>query len=80
VSEQGDQGDPNPGPDRATRLRWVARLGIAAVGLWFLVDGLRGIWPDAGTGTRVVIVVVTVVVVAIAALAAFRLARRDRQG
>jgi hypothetical protein len=77
VSEPGDQGS---GSDRATRLRWVARIGIAAVGLWFLVDGLRGLWPDAGTTTRVVIVAVTVVVVALAAVAAFRLARRDREG
>jgi hypothetical protein len=77
VSEPGDQG---PESDQATRLRWIARIGVAAIGLWFLFTGLRGLWPDLGTGTRVVIVVVTVLVVALAAVAAFRLARRGGDG
>jgi hypothetical protein len=78
VTEQ----EPEPGRDdaQATRLRWILRAGVLAIAIYFLADGLTGIWPEASSTTRVVIVVVTVLVVGLAALAAFRLARRDRQG
>lgn len=70
------------GPDEAQpgRLRWFGRAVVLAIGLWFLADGLSGVWPEAGTTTRVVIVVVVVLVVALVVLVALRFARRDREG
>jgi hypothetical protein len=76
VSEQG-----NPGPgERPGQTRWLIRAGVAAVAVYFIADGLLGIWPDAGTTTRVVIVVATVLVLAVAGAGALYLARRDRSG
>jgi hypothetical protein len=73
------EGDPDPSADaRATRFRWLARGVVLAIGLWFLGDGLRGMWPGAGTAARVLIVVVAVLVVAAVVAAGLRLARRDR--
>jgi hypothetical protein len=72
----------NPGPDdRPRQLRWVVQAGVAAVALYFIADGLLGIWPDAGTTTRVVIVVAVVLALVAAGVgAAVYLARRDRSG
>ena len=72
--EEPRQTDPR---DRARRWIWI---GGAAVGLWFVGDGLLGIWPDASTSTRVIIVVAVLLGLAAAGAGALYLARRDRAG
>ena len=64
--------EPAKDDARADRLRWIARAVAAAIGLWFLADGVRGVW--GGTG----LVVLAVVVVALLAVGALVLARRQR--
>ncbi|HZB18857.1 MAG TPA: hypothetical protein VE463_03400 [Blastococcus sp.] len=61
--------EPAPDASRADRFRWIARAAAAAIGLWFLADGVRGVW--GGTG-----LVVLAVVVALLAVGALVLARR----
>jgi hypothetical protein len=74
----GEHENPSP-DDRPRQLRWVVQAGVAAVALYFIADGLLGIWPDAGTTTRVVIVVAVVLALVAAGVgAAVYLARRDR--
>jgi hypothetical protein len=72
--------DTGPGDPRADRLRWLARGVVLAIGLWFIADGLSGIWPGASTVARVVIVVGVVLGVAFAVLGLLYLARRGREG
>ena len=72
--------DTGPVDPRADRLRWLARGVVLAIGLWFIADGLSGIWPGAGTVARVVIVVGVVLGVAFAVLGLLYLARRGREG
>jgi len=62
--------EPAPDGARADRFRWIARAVAAAIGLWFLADGVRGVW--GGTG----LVVLAVVVVALCAVGALLFARR----
>ena len=73
------QGEPEPDA-RAVRLRWLARGVVLAIGLWFVADGLRGMWPGAGPVARVLIVVAVVLGVALAAGGLLHLARRGRSG
>ncbi len=77
MSAQDEPGTPD---ERAVRLRWIARGVVAAIGLWFLADGLRGIWSGAGTLAQVLIVVAVVLGVAFAVLGLLHLARRGREG
>jgi hypothetical protein len=51
-----------------------------AVGLWFIVDGLRGVWPAAGVVARGLLVAAVLLGVALLALGLFHLTRRDREG
>ena len=74
-----EQGDPDSG-QRPGPARWVIRAGVAAVAVYFIADGLIGIWPDATTTTRVVIVVAVVLGLVVAAIGALVLVRRDRSG
>ena len=76
MSEQGDQG---PGR-RPGQIRGVIQAGVAVVAVYFIADGLIGIWPDATTTTRVVIVVAVVLGLVVAAVGALVLVRRDRSG
>jgi hypothetical protein len=62
--------EPAPDGARADRFRWIARGVAAAIGLWFLADGVRGVW--GGTG----LVVLAVVVVGLLTVGALVLARR----
>lgn len=74
MSTQGE-----PGSDaQSVRLRWLARGVVFAIGLWFVADGLRGMWAGAGTVAQVMIVVAVVLGVALAALGLRYLARRGR--
>ena len=71
------QGSPGP-DDRPGQLRWLIRAGVAAIALYLIADGLIGIWPDAGTTARVVIVVAVVLGLVAAGLAALHVVRRNR--
>jgi len=74
------QENSEPVDPRADRLRWLARGVVLAIGLWFIADGLSGMWPGAGTVARVMIVVAVVLGVAFAVLGLRYLARRGREG
>ena len=81
MSAQGepDRVDP-PFDPQADRLRWLARGVVLAIGLWFVADGLSGIWSGGDTAARVMIVVAVVLGVAFAVVGALYLARRGREG
>jgi hypothetical protein len=53
--------DPAPDDARALRLRWIARAVVAAIGLWFLADGVQGAWGGAGLAVLAVVVAVLLV-------------------
>jgi hypothetical protein len=72
--------DPDPRDARADRLRWLARGVVLAIGLWFVADGLSGMWPGAGIAARAMIVVAVVLGVAFAVVGLLYLARRGREG
>ena len=74
-----EQGDPGPGR-RPGQIRGVIQAGVAVVAVYFIADGLIGIWPDATITTRVVIVVAVVLGLVVAAIGALVLVRRDRSG
>lgn len=65
------QGEPGPDDERAVRLRWIGRAVVAAIGLWFLADGVQGVWGGAG------LIVLAVVVAALLAVGALFLSRRE---
>ena len=73
---------PTPGPPdaQAVRLRWLARGAVLAIALWFIANGLRGMWSGAGTVAHVLIVVAAVLVVGFVAVGLVYLARRGRDG
>jgi hypothetical protein len=67
--------EPEPQAVRARRLIWA---GGTAVALWFIADGLSGLWPGAGGLARVLIAVVAVVVVLGVVLGVATVVRRGR--
>jgi hypothetical protein len=71
--EEPDRPDP-----QAVRFRRVVWIGGTAVGLWFVADGLRGVWPGAGPLARVLIGVVAVAVVLAVVLGIVSVVRRRR--
>ena len=75
-----DETGPGNADDRspAETRRWLLRLAVVAIGLWFIVDGLRGIWPAAGVVARVLLVAAVVLGVALLVLIIVQLARRGR--
>ena len=68
--------EPAPDESRAVRLRWIARAVVAAIGLWFLADGLRGMWSEADAVGQVLIVGAVLLVLGVAVLVLLRLDRR----
>ena len=74
------QGEPEPADPQPDRLRWLARGVAVAVALWFIADGLRGMWSGAGTVAQVMIVVAVVLGVGFAVVGLLYLARRGREG
>ena len=66
-------------PDEQTGARRLIWAGGAAVALWFIADGLKGLWPGAGGAARVLIVVAAVVVVLAVALGVRTVVRRGRR-
>jgi hypothetical protein len=79
VSPDDDTGPLSGGPPAqvGTR-RWLLRLGVVAIGLWFVVDGLRGSWPAAGVVARGLLVLAVVLGVALLVVCVLPLVRRDR--
>ena len=75
-----DETGPRNADDRspAETRRWLLRLAVVAIGLWFIVDGLRGIWPTAGVIARVLLVAAIVLGVALLVLSIVHLTRRGR--
>ena len=65
--------EPAPHDVRADRLRWIARGVAAAIGLWFLADGVQGVWGGAG------LAVLAAVVVALLAVGLLVLKRGSRE-
>lgn len=63
--------------DPQTR-RWLLRLAVVAIGLWFVVDGLRGTWPAAGVVARVLLVAAVLLGIALLVMGLLHLARRGR--
>ncbi|MGZ9101230.1 MAG: hypothetical protein ACXW3O_16135, partial [Brevundimonas sp.] len=72
--------NPDPVDPQASRLRWLGRGVVLAIGLWFIADGLSGMWSGGDTAARVMIVVAVVLGVAFAVLGVRYLARRGREG
>jgi di/tricarboxylate transporter len=59
-----DRSDDGPAEQRPDRLRWLGRGVVAAIGLWFIFDGLSEQWSGAGVLATVVAVVGVVLLVA----------------
>jgi hypothetical protein len=79
TSPEGEQ--PSPSTDaQARRLRWLGRAAVVTIALWFIADGLRGMWSGAGTAAQVLIVVAVVLGAAFVVVGLAHLARRGRQG
>ena len=74
-----EQGDREPG-QRPGQVRGLIQAGVAVVAVYFIGDGIVGLWPDATTTTRVVIVVAVVLGLVVAGVGALVLVRRDRSG
>ena len=74
-----EQGKPEPDDPRAVRLRRLAWSVVTLVGLWFVADGLTGLWSDAGVVARALIVGAAVLVAAFVVLGVAYVLRRDRQ-
>ena len=74
-----EQGDPEP-DQRPGQIRWLIRAGVAAVAVYLIADGLIGIWPDASSTTRVVIVVAVAIGLILAGVGVLMLVRNDRSG
>jgi hypothetical protein len=79
VNPEDESGPPSADerPQVDTR-RWLLRLGVVALGLWFILDGLRGTWPAAGVVARVLLVVAVLFGVALLVLGVVQLSRRGR--
>lgn len=73
-----DAREPARDDARADRLRWIARGVAAAIGLWFLVDGLRGVWSEADAVTQVLLVGAVLLGLGLLVLVLLRLTRRGR--
>lgn len=56
-------GAPEPPDSPGTGARRLIWAGGTVVALWFIADGLSGLWPEAGPVARVLIAVAAVVVV-----------------
>lgn len=70
--------DERPVQPPADRLRWLGRGVVAAIGLWFIFDGLSEQWSGAGVLAWVVVVVGAGLLVAFAVVLLQQRAGRDR--
>jgi hypothetical protein len=71
--------DRAPG-DLASKLRWLGRLAVVALGLWFIVDGLREQWSAADAVATGLVVALVVLGLAFLVVGTLHLARRGRAG
>ncbi len=62
-----------PAQPPADRLRWLGRGVVAAIGLWFVFDGLSERWSGAG------VLAVVVAVIGVALLGAFAVVLLQQQ-
>jgi hypothetical protein len=67
---------PDPQATGARRLIWA---GGTVVALWFIADGVSGIWPGAGAVARVVIAAAVVLVLLAVGLGVLTVVKRDRE-
>ena len=72
--EQPEQRDP-----QATGARRLIWAGGTVVALWFIADGLSGLWPGAGALARVLIAVAAVVVLLVVVVGVVAVSRRGRE-
>jgi hypothetical protein len=72
------QGEPEPDDARVVRIRRLVWAGGTLVGLWFIADGLSGLWSGAGVIARVVIALAAAVLVVLVVLGVAYVLRRDR--
>ena len=70
--------EPEQPDQQATGARRLIWAGGTVVALWFIVDGLSGLWPGAGALARLLIAVAVVVVVLAVVLGTVSVLRRDR--
>jgi len=77
-----DEARTGPGADdpRAVRLRWLARAVVFAIGLYFVADGLSGLWSGGDTLAAVLIGVAVVLGLVLVVLGVLYLSRRGRSG
>ncbi|TQN37582.1 hypothetical protein FHU33_4240 [Blastococcus colisei] len=80
MSADGERGPDERRPDdeRAIRFRWIARAVVAAIGAWFLADGLSGVWSDVGPLARVLIALAVVLALVLVVVGLLRLDRGSR--
>jgi hypothetical protein len=76
VSSSGGPEQPESREARGRRLIWA---GGTVVALWFIADGLSGLWPEAGALARVLIAAAAVVVLLVVVLGVVFVVRRDRE-
>lgn len=67
---------PDPQTTGAMRLIWA---GGTVVALWFIADGVSGIWPGVGTVGRVLIAAGVVLVLLAVGFGVLTVVKRDRQ-
>jgi anti-sigma-K factor RskA len=72
------QGEPEPDDARVVRIRRLVWAAGTLVGLWFVADGLSGLWSGAGVIARALIAVAAVVVVVLVVLGVAYVLRRER--
>ena len=72
------QGEPEPDDARVVRIRRLVWAAGTLVGLWFIADGLSGLWSGAGVIARVVIALAAAVLVVLVVLGVAYVLRRDR--
>jgi hypothetical protein len=77
-----DSDDAGPGTagSLAPSLRWLGRLAVVALGLWFIVDGLRGTWAAADVVSSSLLVAAAVLGGAFSVVGVLHLARQGRGG
>ena len=78
--DSDDPTEPRTTDSQAETRRWLGRLVLVALGLWFIVSGLRETWPAAGVIARILLVAAVLLGVALLALGLRHFVRRGRGG
>jgi hypothetical protein len=80
VPVDSDDAGPGTAGSLAPSLRWLGRLAVVALGLLFIMDGLRGTWAAADVVSSGLLVAAAVLGVAFLLVGLLHLARRGRGG